>query len=106
MVNMQNINSFNQEEMNQNPTINMIKAILPYCEPRQRQMLGVVVKIHEIQELMAYGYDMGGVNYAHDNRADRFTHMINAMKPFMSEDKQSALDMLTGLMAMRGEEII
>jgi hypothetical protein len=110
MHNMQSTNPFNLDEMSRfdkNPAVSAIKAALPHLEPRHRRVIGVIIKMLEIQALLSsYRDDLHGFNENWSNQpgvsgSERLRNMLGSIRPFMNENTHSVCDTLLGIMDMK-----
>ena len=107
MQNMQNTNPFDLDEMSRfdkNPAVSAIKAALPHLEPRHRRVIGMVIKLVEIQALLSsYRTDLHGMNetWSNQNGSDRLRNMLGSIRPFMNENNGGICDTLLSVLDMK-----
>ncbi len=86
----ENVHSGNQQTPDLSWQIMCINAALPYLEFRFQKILGIMIRLMEMQEILELPEDSVNMHYNHDWRRG----MLNAIKPHTSPANQQKIDFL------------
>ncbi|MDR1639539.1 MAG: hypothetical protein LBT59_07590, partial [Clostridiales bacterium] len=89
------------------PSINAMKAALPFVDPSMHRSLGLWIKLMEMQRIFDLTSNGGALVPAAADYGDWRLGMLSAMRPYASPEKKSLIDFIgrmTGLMDTLGRQ--
>ena len=96
----QNASSFLNDKI-ETTEIKMMQSALPFLRHEHQRSFALFVKMMEIRNLLHYYHTQDIHTNAFESREDWQRGMLLAMRPHLSEDKQSNLDMILKFIQMR-----